>query len=94
MKDIKNDDGDYNYTICINWEDSIGVTSPRFRTYQENNAKRSDKKPRWKFIDYDFIKDLKIKDVYVDISGDSKYYEKYKEQKRKSRIKGARYFTF
>ncbi|MDR2004236.1 MAG: hypothetical protein LBQ74_14495 [Prevotella sp.] len=93
--DIKNNDGDYNYTIYINWEDCITDTdTPRFRAYQENNVRVSDKKPRWKFIDYDFIKDLKIKNVYVDIPGDSKYYEKYKEQKRKSRIKNSLQFTF
>lgn len=95
VQNIEKRGREYNYTICINWENCITDTdTPQFRAYQENNIKVSDKKPRWKFIDYNFIKDLKIRSIYVDIPHNSKYYEKYKEQVKKYRIKRALLFSF
>ncbi|GAB6008335.1 hypothetical protein [Dysgonomonas reticulitermitis] len=64
---------DYN-AIIIFWETPINILSQEYKRLIGIDWDKT----------YDYLKDLKIKELKVSISTYSKYYEKYKEKETKS----------
>jgi hypothetical protein len=64
-------------TIFILWETPVNINEPAFKKFRSTY-------PDWYKGAYDYVKDMKIKELYVVIPRYSKYYEKYKEKETKS----------
>ncbi|MFV0329096.1 MAG: hypothetical protein ACK5KL_04580 [Dysgonomonas sp.] len=73
---LRDHEKDYN-SIGIRWENDIRIDDPEYIKFEKNW-------PSWYSGGYDYVKDMKIKEVYVVIPDYSKYYEKYKEKETKS----------
>lgn len=70
-----NNEQDYN-AIDIYWETPIRTDNSQFKNFQRGTP--------WDKGGYDYVKDLRIKEVRVGILEYSKYYDKYKPKKTKS----------
>lgn len=71
---LRDSDEDYN-AIRIYWETPINILHPDYKRLIG---------VKWDEGGYDYLKDMKIKELEVSISRYSKYYEKYKPKETKS----------